>query len=229
MIDERRHVDQDRLNHFSPTTRARAEGANCLAPRRRHLYTLAVVPVAVEGSLSIGLSGTLDLMSSGKFEIRHETDGDEPILSQLSAEAFGPGRFTRSAYRVREGVPPVTALSLGAMLDGRLIGGVRFTAIRIGDRAGGVLLGPLIVDPAMAGRGFGKAMVEEGLAQARAHGFSFVLLVGDMSYFGRFGFRPVPPQQVTLPGPADPDRLLGLELVSGALAGAAGAVKGYAR
>jgi len=168
-------------------------------------------------------------MSSEKFEIRHETDGDQPVLSQLATEAFGPGRFTRSAYRVREGIPPVSGLSLCGVLDGRLIGGVRFTAIRVGDLAGGVLLGPLIVEPAVAGKGFGKALVKEGLAQAQAHGFSFVLLVGDMPYYGRFGFQQVPPGQITLPGPVDPARLLGLELATGALADAAGAVKGHAR
>jgi predicted N-acetyltransferase YhbS len=168
-------------------------------------------------------------MSSGKFEIRHETDGDSPILSQLAAEAFGPGRFARSAYRVREGIPPVAGLSLCGMLDRRLVGGIRFTAIRIGDQEGGVLLGPLIVDPAATGRGFGKALIEEGLARARADGFTFVLLVGDMPYYGRFGFTPVPPGQVTLPGPVDPARLLGFELVPGAMEDAAGAIKGYAR
>jgi predicted N-acetyltransferase YhbS len=187
-----------------------------------------VVPVAVEGSSLNRLLWDLDLMSSGKFEIRHETDGDEPILSQLSAEAFGPGRFTRSAYRVRENIPPVADLSLCGVIDGHVIGGVRFTEIRIGDRAGGLLLGPLIVDPAVAGRGFGKAMVEQGLARARDDGFSFVLLVGDMPYYARFGFQPVPPGQVILPGPVDPARLLGLELVSGALAGVTGMVKGCA-
>jgi predicted N-acetyltransferase YhbS len=168
-------------------------------------------------------------MSSGKFEIRHENDGDTPILTRFAAEAFGPGRFARSAYRVREGIPPVAGLSLCGLLDGHLVGGIRFTAIRIGDKAGGVLLGPLIVDPAATGKGFGKALVEEGLARARAEGFSLVLLVGDMPYYGRFGFKPVPPGQITLPGPVDPARLLGFELVPGALEGAAGAVKGYAR
>lgn len=168
-------------------------------------------------------------MSSGKFEIRHENDGDAPALSELAAEAFGPGRFARSAYRVREGIPPVPGLSLCGTLDGHLVGGIRFTAIRIGDKEGGVLLGPLIVDPAAAGKGFGKALVEEGLERARAGGFTFVLLVGDMPYYGRFGFKPVPPGQVTLPGPVDPARLLCLELLPGAMVGAAGAVKGYAR
>ena len=168
-------------------------------------------------------------MSSGNFAIRHETDGDEPILTQLSAEAFGPGRFARSAYRVREGVPPVAGLSLCGVLDGTLVGGVRFTAIGVGEREGGLLLGPLIVDPAATGRGIGTALVEEGLALARAAGFAFVLLVGDMPYYGRFGFQPVPAGKVALPGPVDPTRLLYLELVPGALEGAAGTVKAYAR
>jgi len=168
-------------------------------------------------------------MTSSSFEIRLETDGDAPALSQLSAEAFGPGRFTRSAYRVREGVPPVKALCLCGLLDRNLVGGIRFTAIRIGKTEGAALLGPLVVDPAVKGKGYGKALVEEGLARARGEGFALVLLVGDMPYYGRFGFQPVPPGQISLPGPVDPARLLAVELVPGALAGAAGAVKGYAR
>ena len=168
-------------------------------------------------------------MSSSSFEIRLETDGDAQMLSQLSAEAFGPGRFTRSAYRVREGVPPVKALCLCGLLDGRLVGGIRFTAISIGGEERGALLGPLVVDPAEKGKGFGKALVEEGLARARSEGFSLVLLVGDMPYYGRFGFQPVPPGQIMLPGPVDPARLLALELVPGAVAGTIGVVKGCAR
>jgi predicted N-acetyltransferase YhbS len=168
-------------------------------------------------------------MSSSSFAIRLETDGDAAILSELSARAFGPGRFARSAYRVREGVPPVAALSLCAMRDERLVGGIRFTAIRIGERDGALLLGPLVVDPAETGNGFGTALIKEGLARAKREGFSLVLLVGDMPYYGRFGFEPVQPGKITLPGPVDPARLLALELVPGALQDAAGPVKGHAR
>jgi predicted N-acetyltransferase YhbS len=168
-------------------------------------------------------------MTSSSFEIRLETDGDAPALSHLSAEAFGPGRFTRSAYRVREGVPPVKSLCLCGLLDRSLVGGIRFTAIRIGETEGAALLGPLVVDPAVKGQGYGKVLVEEGLARARGEGFALVLLIGDMPYYGRFGFQSVPPGQIILPGPVDPARLLAVELVPGALAGAAGAVKGYAR
>jgi predicted N-acetyltransferase YhbS len=168
-------------------------------------------------------------MSSASFEIRLENGGDAPTLSELSAQAFGPGRFARSAYRVREGIPPVRTLCLCGELDGKLIGGIRFTAIRIGETEGAALLGPLVVDPAEKGKGYGRALVEEGLMRARAEGFALVILVGDMPYYARFGFKPVSPGQIVLPGPVDPARLLALELVPGALAGVKGVVKGYAR
>jgi predicted N-acetyltransferase YhbS len=168
-------------------------------------------------------------MSSSSFAIRLETDGDAATLSELSAQAFGPGRFARSAYRVREGVPPVTSLSLCAVRGEKLVGGIRFTAIHIGDRNGALLLGPLVVDPAETGQGFGAALVREGLERAKREGFGLVLLVGDMPYYGRFGFTPVSPGRITLPGPVDPARLLAVELVPGALQDAAGQVKGHAR
>lgn len=162
------------------------------------------------------------------FEIRPETAADVPALNALSATAFGPGRFARSAYRVREGVAPAAELSLTGWQDGRIRGGVRFTAIRIGDRRGGLLLGPLVVDPSVAGQGCGKALLLEGIARARDAGFAFVLLVGDMPYYGRFGFRPAVPGTIRLPGPVDPARLLVLELAEGSLDGVSGAVSAYA-
>jgi len=81
-------------------------------------------------------------MSSSSLQIRLETDGDGQALSRLAADAFGPGRFARTAYRVRQGIAPVAALCLAALLDDRLVGGIRFTAIRIGEEAGAALLGP---------------------------------------------------------------------------------------
>lgn len=162
------------------------------------------------------------------FEIRPETPDDILALNALSARAFGPGRFARSAYRVREGIAPVPGLSLTAWHHGRIAGGVRFTAIRVGDRDGGLLLGPLVVDPDLAGKGCGRALLQDGLSRSRAAGFGFVLLVGDMPYYSRFGFTSSAGNAITLPGPVDPARLLGVELAEGALAGVSGQVRAYA-
>ncbi|ODS01467.1 hypothetical protein AUC69_06740 [Methyloceanibacter superfactus] len=162
------------------------------------------------------------------FDIRLETADAAPALSQLSAQAFGPGRFARTAYRVREGVPPVPALSLTGWLD-LSVGGIASPPSASGPRRAAALLGPLVVDPEVKGKGYGKALVSEGLARARDEGFGLVLLVGDMPYYGRFGFTPVPPGKFTLPGPVDPARLLAVELRPGAIEGAGGPVKAHAR
>jgi predicted N-acetyltransferase YhbS len=161
------------------------------------------------------------------FEIRPETAADAARLSQLSADAFGPGRFARTAYRLREGMPAVPGLSLTGWLGDRLIGGVRFTAISIGDEEGSALLGPLVVDPMVKGQGYGKGLVAEGLARAKAQGFTLVLLVGDVPYYRRFGFAPVSRGKITLPGPVDPARLLAVELEHGAMKNAAGLVRAH--
>jgi predicted N-acetyltransferase YhbS len=168
------------------------------------------------------------IMDVPTLDIRLEQPSDEVVLYDLSAAAFGPGRFARSAYRIREGIPPIGALSLAAWREGAIVGGIRFTAISVGGREGGVLLGPLVVDPVHSGQGIGRGLIEAGLDGAKRQGFSFVLLVGDMPYYGRFGFKPVPPGQITLPGPVDPARVLALEFTPGALSEMRGVVKGHA-
>lgn len=165
-------------------------------------------------------------MDDSNLDIRLEQSSDEAALSTLSAQAFGPGRFARSAYRIREGIPPIATLCLTAWRKGALVGGIRFTAIAVGDKEGGLLLGPLVVDPAHAGQGIGRALIAAGLEGAKAQGFAFVLLVGDMPYYGRFGFAPVPPGQMALPGPVDLARVLALEIKPGVLGEIKGSVKG---
>ncbi len=149
---------------------------------------------------------------------------DLPIIAKLHARVFGPGRFTRSAYRVREGMAPVSRYCRAAFLDGRMIAAVRFTEIAIGGVERALLLGPLAVDPEFAGKGFGRKLIGEALEAAKADGIRLVVLVGDEPYYGRFGFRPVPPGQITLPGPVDARRLLAAELEPGALASYRGGV-----
>jgi predicted N-acetyltransferase YhbS len=149
---------------------------------------------------------------------------DLPKLSALHARAFGPGRFARTAYRVREGTPDVTPHCRVCIIDGHLVAAVRFTPITVGGKGAALLLGPLAVDPAWANQGYGRGLVAKALEDARAAGIAIVLLVGDEPYYGRLGFRRIPWGQITLPGPVDPNRLLAAELQPGALAGYTGPV-----
>ncbi len=154
---------------------------------------------------------------SPKVANRPLTQADFPAVSRLHAKVFGPGRFTRTAYRVREGGAPVSPFCRVALLGDRLIAAVRFTPITIGGANGALLLGPLAVDPDFAGQGFGKLLIAEAIETAKVAGVKLIVLVGDEPYYGRFGFAPVPPGQIVLPGPVDPLRLLAAELQPGVL------------
>jgi predicted N-acetyltransferase YhbS len=155
---------------------------------------------------------------SEPLTIRPARPEDSAAISALNAHAMGPGRFARTAYRVREGargaVSPFCRVSL---LGERLVAAVRFTAIQIGGKEGALLLGPLAVDPAVANQGYGRGLVAAALEDARAAGVALVVLVGDEPYYARLGFRRVPRGQIAMPGPVDPDRLLAVELIPGAL------------
>ncbi|MBL8565875.1 MAG: N-acetyltransferase [Hyphomicrobiaceae bacterium] len=157
------------------------------------------------------------MSTSQDLTIRPVRPEDLPAVSALHRAAFGPGRFARTAYRVREGTPAITPHCRAAMLGTRLVAVLRFTEIRIGGKAGALLLGPVAIDPAVAGKGYGRALIARAIDDARVAGNKLVLLVGDLPYYGRFGFTPVPHGQIALPGPVNPARLLALELVPQAL------------
>jgi predicted N-acetyltransferase YhbS len=156
--------------------------------------------------------------------ISAERPQDAPAVKLLEERAFGPGRFARSAYRLREGNPHDPALSFVARVSTLVVGSNRLSRIRVGPRPA-LLLGPLTVDPAFRSKGIGRMLVEASVDAARQAGHAVVLLVGDEAYYGRMGFQRLKPGSVALPGPVDPMRVLALPLADGALDGLAGEVR----
>ena len=156
--------------------------------------------------------------------VRPAGPDDSADIRDLHARAFGPGRFARTAYRVREGTPEFSPFCRVCRIDGRLAAAVRFTPILIGGKGGALLLGPLAVEPDFANQGHGRGLVATALGAARTAGIALVVLVGDEPYYARLGFARVPHGQITLPGPVDADRLLAVELAEGSLADYSGPV-----
>lgn len=152
-----------------------------------------------------------------------EQQSDAAAVERLSERAFGPGRFARTAYRLRERVSRDPSLSFVARVSTLLVGSNQMTRIRCG-AVPALLLGPLTVDPAFRSRGIGAALVRRSLEAAATAGHGLVILVGDEPYYRRFGFARVPPGQLAMPGPVDPARLLFHEIVPGTLAGAHGPI-----
>ena len=159
------------------------------------------------------------------IDLTAETPDDGPAIEKLHERAFGPGRFARTAARLREGVPACLDLSFVARIGSMIVGSVRLTPMHIGEHRA-LLLGPLTVEPAFRSRGIGMALMQASLEAAAAEGHRLVLLVGDEPYYGRAGFRRIPPGRVILPGPVDPMRFLVRELVEGAFEGVEGAARG---
>ena len=162
-------------------------------------------------------------MTDLSLTILPETSDDAVAIERLHERTFGPGRYARTAYRIREGVDHDPDLSFTARIGTLLVGSVRLSPIRIGSTPA-LLLGPLTVEPPFRDRGIGFGLIERALQEAKARGHKLVVLVGDEPYYQRCGFKRVPKGIATMPGPVDPQRLLVAELADGAFAGVSGAI-----
>jgi predicted N-acetyltransferase YhbS len=145
-------------------------------------------------------------MTDLSLTILAEKPEDAAAIERLHERTFGPGRYARTAYRIRE--------QIGHQLD------LSFTA-----RIGTLLLGPLTIEPPFRDKGIGLALMRRALDEAKAKGHRLVVLVGDESYYKRVGFNRIPGGRVTMPGPVDPARLLVAELDDGAFNDVTGAVR----
>jgi predicted N-acetyltransferase YhbS len=161
--------------------------------------------------------------NAAPFAIRAERASDTVAREALLDACFGANRHARLCQRLRDGRAPAEGLAFSALRQGRLIGTVRLWHVS----AGGVpalVLGPLAVDGVCRGLGVGAALTDRALAVARHRGHGAVVLLGDAPYYARFGFSAQKTAELSLPGPFERDRLLGLELRHDALDGARGMI-----
>jgi len=164
-------------------------------------------------------------MNDLSYAILQETSEDADAIERLNARTFGPGRFAKSAYRLREEVAHIPQLSFTARVGTLMVGSVRLSPVVIGTGTKALLLGPLTIEPPFRNRGIGRKLIDRALEEARRKGHRLVVLVGDEPYYGRSGFKPAGKGRITMPGPADPARLLVAELEPGAFDGVSGAVR----
>jgi len=156
------------------------------------------------------------------FTLALERPEEAAAIETLLDRAFGPGRLAKTSYRLREGVFPLVELCTTLRVDGALRGAIRYWPILIGGRVPALLLGPLAVAPEDKGKGYGVALMRHSLAAAGRLGHERVVLVGDPEYYERFGFQRRHTLGLSMPGPVEERRFLGLELIPGAFEGVAG-------
>lgn len=156
------------------------------------------------------------------FQLKNQKPAHIADIETLLDGAFGPGRQAKQSYTYRDGIEDIADLRFVAMEGENLVGTIRFWPVLIGASAvPAILLGPLGVMKGRQGEGIGAALIEHGLAEARAQGHKVCALVGPLDYYGRFGFAPAEPHGIFMPG-EQPHRLLLRELENGALDGVHG-------
>ena len=163
-------------------------------------------------------------MNDISVSIQPEVPDDVIAIERLHERTFGPGRYAKTAYRLREQVEHIRELSYTARIGTLLIGSVWLSPIRIGE-AKALLLGPVTVEPAFRDRGVGQALIERALKEAKDKGHRLVILVGDEAYYEKSGFKRIPRGRAIMPGPVDPARLLLAELTQGAFEGVSGPIR----
>jgi predicted N-acetyltransferase YhbS len=165
----------------------------------------------------------ITLAAAAPFAIRAERASDVAARETLLDACFGANRHLRTCQRLRDGRAPADGLAFSAVACGQLVGTVRLWHVSVGGvRA--LVLGPLAVDPCCRELGVGAALMNHALAAAKARGHGAVILLGDAPYYARFGFSAQSTGKLSLPGPFERDRLLGLELREGALNGVWGMI-----
>lgn len=167
---------------------------------------------------------TVALISdAAPFAIRAERASDVAAREALLDACFGDNRHTRTCQRLRDGRAPAEGLALSAVRQGKLVGTVRLWHVSAGGKPA-LMLGPLAVDAGSRKFGLGAALMARAIEVARQRGHGAVILLGDAPYYARFGFTAAKTGELSLPGPFERDRLLGLELRGGALDGAWGMI-----
>ena len=156
------------------------------------------------------------------FHLAQEDNDDWWEVEALYDLCFAPGREALSSYRLRDDVKPVAGLSLVARdNDHILAGAIRFCPVQIGAQVA-LLLGPVAVHPTRQGEGLGGLLIRESLSKAKDLGWNRVILVGDAPYYSKFGFARL--ENVTMPPPTNPERVLGVALSEKAWDGVTGPV-----
>jgi predicted N-acetyltransferase YhbS len=119
--------------------------------------------------------------------IREEKKSDNKKIFLLEEDVLGPGRHARPSFRLRENLICNQKYSKIYYKNQKIIGSIRYFNCKIKSNEG-LMLGPLIVDQKFKGRGIGKELVNQSIKSVNDKKISFIILIGELDYYGQFGF-----------------------------------------
>ena len=160
--------------------------------------------------------------------IRPEHPDDHASIEEVNRLAFGQDDEARLVAKLRlaDGFDP--ALSLVAVRDGKVVGHILFSPIRIDTDRGDVpalALAPMAVLPDLQRRGIGSDLVRVGLEACRRAGHVIVVVLGHAEYYPRFGFTPASGFGIRPPFPVPDEAFMASALAPDGLEGVGGVVR----
>jgi predicted N-acetyltransferase YhbS len=142
------------------------------------------------------------------YEITLDAPEHSAAVEALYDDVFGPGRFAKTAERLREGNHKIADACLVAIDSEGLTGVVRVWPVKVGEKGRAAFLGPIAVAERRRGNGVAFKLMERAIGVCREQGYAAVILIGDFDYYDRFGFKPAGEGRFQLPGPVDQKRVL---------------------
>lgn len=142
--------------------------------------------------------------------IRKEQEIDNAEINTLYTNSFGPGRYAKSAFRYREKYDHLIDISQVLICQNKLIGSVRFWNILVNNKKS-LLLGPIVMHRDYRGQGFGKRLLKDSILNCKNLGHNLIILVGDLSYYSKIGFKRIGQKKILFEGPVNYERVLYIE------------------
>jgi predicted N-acetyltransferase YhbS len=141
------------------------------------------------------------------------TAADLPSVDRLHLQTLGPSFMESASSKLRASCPADQVMHIVAREEGKVVGSIQLRRIRlecVGCPSDQKIsfLGPLVTSKFYQGMGLGSKLMDYGLSLLHKEGYRVVFLVGDATYYSRFGFFSVRPMNIALPDNKDRDRLL---------------------
>ena len=164
--------------------------------------------------------------SHNNLRLLLETKNDHIEVERLLDLVFTPRRKLLSSYQLRNSANKVDNLSYVIKDNSKkVVGSIRFWSVRVDSHSSrGLLLGPLAVHPIYQSEGLGEKLVLNGIEKAHSNNWNWIVLVGDLDYYSKFGFSKNPTRGISIGNGLDNSRLLGLDINDSFLEGAIGSL-----
>ena len=164
--------------------------------------------------------------SHNNLRLLLEAKNDHIEVERLLDLVFTPRRKLLSSYQLRNSANKVDNLSYVIKDNSKkVVGSIRFWNVKVDSHSSrGLLLGPLAIHPIYQSEGLGEKLVLNGIEKAHSDNWNWIVLVGDLDYYSKFGFSKNPTRGISIRNSLDNSRLLGLDINDSFLEAAVGSL-----